>query len=337
MTVRTTLKTKRRLPTRNTSNSDSDSEPLPPSDRRALAEAFGTKKARKRLQDQTENAISPSKSIRPNQPLDPLASAVLSTMPTSNPSRAKTAEEAASSKSIPKPNLSASSPSEAYPISTLVGNTDNLSNIRIQSLLDSVAASASVQINSHFLGPLLVKAAQARDIRACRLLKYTLLLIELYKIIITPPPGRPAKPHAPKRLPRLDTNVMKPLLEAYTGPLVDATAIRFTENAAGCGGNVTKWHLDLLVTHILALSLHVATPPFVVDTWLLQKDLVMDAPTIGTMFKELGCEVKAMGKSEMEGRKLSRAEGGLRRLVKLKVPLTFPGVKIGGGRRGMGR
>ena len=117
------------------------------------------------------------------------------------------------------------------------------------------------------------------------------------------------------------------------------------------GGHVTKHDLTLLHTTICALSLHIPPQPakdggsssqggnapneLATDPADLRDDLHLESPVILQYFRELGCRVDKPRESEFAkwGIKGGKAEAAARRVARLRIPVEFPKVSRGGGKR----
>lgn len=91
------------------------------------------------------------------------------------------------------------------------------------------------------------------------------------------------------------------------------------------GREMTKWHVDNLITHIAALSLIVDN--FETDTHDLREDLRLDAKQMGQYFHEIGCRVGAPTEAERLKLKITKAEAASHRVARLRLPLEFPKVR----------
>ena len=162
------------------------------SSRAALGLSFGTKKSQKAIRALTENAISSHKHVNgtstagsqsSSQPLDPLAAAVIDSM-TGTTSTMATREELQSAvddaKPRPKPNLQATTPSEVYPVSDLVGGEETFRLLVVRDWQDAVAADKPVLTKSRFVSKRLANLAQAGDVKRLKTLRYLLILLDFY-------------------------------------------------------------------------------------------------------------------------------------------------------------
>ncbi|KAK5153268.1 hypothetical protein LTR04_006244 [Oleoguttula sp. CCFEE 6159] len=101
------------------------------------------------------------------------------------------------------------------------------------------------------------------------------------------------------------------------GALLDGIRRRFAD-----GGEMSKWHVDYLITHVAALSLVVDN--FSSDTYDLKEDLRLENKQMSQYFHELGCKMSAPTEKEKQLIKLSKTEAAAHRIARLKLPLDFP-------------
>lgn len=286
-----------------------------------LGLAFGTKKSQKVIRALTANAItaSPTKSksqtSATGRALDPLASAVVSSMTqftSSMPTREQMQADIDESKPIPKPNLAAETPAEVYPVEQLVGGQNVLRNMNVQELMDKVKAGEDVQTKSLFVSRRLVAVVQGDDVKRVRTLKYLLLLLEWYKCLKGGHKGG-------KKVPRDEE--MGPLMEQHGSEVVRGLGRRFADQ-----GELNKWHLDNFITHICALALTLDN--FFTDTHDIREDLKLERTQVQKYFQELGCIVALPTENEREKLKITKAERANHRHARLRLPLVFPKVRV---------
>lgn len=300
--------------------------------RNALGLAFGTKKSKKAIQSLTTNAITssqgrqnPTTSSSSPPPLDPLASAVLSTMPATTSTTATTSDQAAeleAAKPRPKANLDAQTPQEVYDPNVLAGGADVLAKIKVKDWIDAVKAGRDVPLPSLYVAKRIPSVVgTGKDVPRLRLLKYVFLLLRWYKAL------KPAQGKKRGRMvPRIESPDLLSLNTEFGTELVAGLKKRFADEA----GELNKWHVDNFVTHVLACMLVI--DGFEVDTHNAAFDLGLEQGALANYFKELGCAVGKMSKKDCEDRGLSRAEGSSRRLARLRLPLVFPKLRVRGGK-----
>ena len=211
-----------------------------------LGLAFGTRKSQKAIRALTANAIkaspmkSKSQSSETGRALDPLASAVLSSMAqftSSMPTREQMQADIDENKPTPKPNLAAETPAGVYPVEQLVGGTNVLRNMSVQELMDKVNAGEDVQTRSLFVSNRLRAVVQSDDVKRVRTLRYLQLLLEWHK-------GLKVGYKGAKKLP--NDEEMAPLIEQYGSEVVRGVGKRFADR--GCVRTRILHSISLLTT-----------------------------------------------------------------------------------------
>ncbi|KAK7534384.1 RNA polymerase I associated factor, A49-like protein [Phyllosticta citribraziliensis] len=273
--------------------------------RQELGREFGTKKAKKALASITENAIAPGSGASG----DSVAAAVLqsvsdatSDLPTKESLQAAVDE----GKPRPQANLDATNPAEVYTPESLIG-TDTLRLVDAQPWIDAMQNGEAVQVHSRFVASRIPNfALQKKGLKKLKILKYILLLVDFLDAL------KPSRSGSKRIPPRED-------LEKKTGAsgaLLDSVRRKFAN-----GNELTKWHVDYLITHVAAMALIV--DDYEVDTFELREDLKLDNKQIAQYFHEIGCKVNNPTDKE-RGKKYSKAEATNHKIAKLKIPLDFP-------------
>lgn len=90
--------------------------------------------------------------------------------------------------------------------------------------------------------------------------------------------------------------------------------------------DLTKWHIDNLLTHIAVLTLYI--DDFETDTCDLREDLGLSQKTLEMYFKELGAKMAPMSEKQRSDIKITKEVAGLHRIAKLKLPLEFPKQRV---------
>ncbi|EOD46513.1 putative a49-like rna polymerase i associated factor protein [Neofusicoccum parvum UCRNP2] len=277
--------------------------------RQDLGREFGTKKAKKALASITENAINPTAGAAEGNVADPVAKAVLESMADATadmPTRDSLQAAVDENKPRPRANLEATAPSEVYPPDVLIGS-DNMRLIEVKSWIDMVAKNEDIKTSSMFVAHRVYDISRGKNVKKIKVLKYILLLIDFLAAL------KPARNGAKKLPQRAD-------LETKTktsGALLDGVRRKFAD-----GNELTKWHVDNLITHIAALSLFI--DDYVTDTFDLREDLRLDNKLIGQYFHEIGCRVGPPTEKERTDGGYSKAEAVNHKTAKLRIPLDFP-------------
>ncbi|KAI4116385.1 MAG: hypothetical protein LQ338_007723, partial [Usnochroma carphineum] len=114
-------------------------------------------------------------------------------------------------------------------------------------------------------------------------------------------------------------------LSGWSSSLVDSVSQRFTEGSGG-SRNVTRWHLDNLITHICATAITV--DGFTSNIYDLGQDLRLEAKNTRSYFREIGCQVGPPTEAEMKRMGLRKKDA----VARLKLPLSFPKMRVPVGR-----
>ncbi|KAF2457032.1 RNA polymerase I associated factor, A49-like protein [Lineolata rhizophorae] len=330
------------------------------SQRNELGLEFGTTKAKRAIQSQTENAIiSPSRpgGAPPRPPPSPpsphdvpassqqkrsqeqqqqpdtddlAARAILRGMDTGGhdaPTREQMRAGVDAAKPRPTPDVAAQSPADVYPPARLVGGADVLQQIPVHDWL----AAEDVRLHSRFVARRLAALSKvARDggkqasdaVLKLRLLRYLGLLMEFYGCL------KPARDGA-KRLPAKEewkAGVGGVVSEKAPGEWADKAKRRFSEK-----GLVSKWNVDNLITHMCALA--VTIDNFAADVFDLREDLRLDNKQISQYFHEIGCKVANPTEEERKRSGFLKADTINHRVARLKLPLDFPKQRVTSRRR----
>jgi len=281
--------------------------------RRSLGMEFGTKKAKKAIAALTDNAISPRKSetsARPDsQSKDALVTAVLESMASSTagmPTRDDIQAAVDEAKPRPKPNMDATTPAEVYPLDSLISREERVA-MQVTDWLYAVENKEAVKTSSRFVANRLQNIASSKDISRLKALRYILAIID-FNAVLKPLRG------GGRKLPLRDELKKKVNIP---DAVLDGMKRKFA-----AGSELTKWHVDKLMTHTAALALFVDN--FETDVYDLREDLRLDSKQIHQYYRELGCKISGPTEKERERLKISKAEAIQHHIAKLKIPPEFP-------------
>ena len=317
------------------------------SQRTALAEAFGTKQARKAVQSVQENALL---SNAPGGAPNAAESALLSSIPKDQLQQKSAQEEIQAAKPLPQPNLSATHPSQVYSIESLVpGGMATLRQMPIREWEQALSVGEGITTSSRFVANRV--ETTGGDKTQLQILRFILMLLEFCKSLKPSRGGSDSKGGpGSKKLPPRDE--LRKILSSSTGaqgaqsittPTVsDALLDTLRRKFAPQGSFLSKTDLTFLHTTICALTLHIppeaGNPPteLATDPSDIRDDLRLDTQQIITQyFRELGCRIDKPKESEFAkwGIKNGKAEAAAKRIVRLKLPVEFPKLSRGGGGR----
>ncbi|KAF2434796.1 RNA polymerase I associated factor, A49-like protein [Tothia fuscella] len=285
--------------------------------RKMLGMEFGTKKAKKMIASLTENAISRKSRPDGSRPTDALTEAVLDNLAETTANLATREQRQAAvdgAKPRPKPNLQATTPAEVYDLYNLIKEED-LNDMPIKEWQDATETGEDVKTLSRYVSNRLYELSSKKEnVLRLKVLRYVYMLIQFYGALL---PGKGGG----KKLPQKSDLATK--IEGGSDAIVDGMKRQFAD-----GAMLTKWHVDKLILHILALTLLV--DQFVTDTHDVREDLRLENRQISQYYSELGCKITAPNDSDrllkMQG--VSKAEAALRKMAKLKLPLEFPKERI---------
>lgn len=94
---------------------------------------------------------------------------------------------------------------------------------------------------------------------------------------------------------------------------------------------MTKWYRNYILTHILALALTVDN--FNSDTNNIRVDLKLEMKELKSLYRELGCPLRAPTETELKQLKITKAEGAMHQYAQVKLPLEFPKTRAPARRR----
>lgn len=282
--------------------------------REELGREFGTKKAKKALDDRTTNALLGRGSADKKQSTNDVQSAILNSMSTPGGAAAmdedQALEAALASKPIPKPNLAAENVEDVYTLNTLLPPND-AKLVPIKEWQENVAANIDMSINRIFIAKRVQAIAKRDDIPRLRALSYLNALLDFHACLTT---------SKTRKIPKKE--ILDRKLASWPAPLVTSLRHRF----ANAANELPKWHMQNLYTHICALALYV--DGWETDTRDLREDLKLEQKEVVGYFRELGCKVSALTEKEMKERGIgSKAEAATVKMAKLKLPLDFPKVR----------
>lgn len=348
MTVRGTV--------RQAEAAEGDEAPIEPtsnySSRTALTHTFGTKKSKKLVQSRAENVLY-SRDADSNA-ANPLSEALLSSMPESEalpinsdgkPIDTTTAIQAG--KPLPKPDLTTTDVSQAYPLSHLILPYPYQSTLTAMPIADwrkLISEREAVQSSSRFIAHRVTYITQTANTQpspespgtaTLQLLRYIYLLIEFSRAISRFQPERRITPISKWSTGKITDQ------SNFPTPLLNALTIKYCPGGKG----PTKFHLILLHTTILALTLHIPPPSgthgpdiLATDPTDIQQDLNLTPHEARKYFRELGCKVEGATDTELDTWGIKKPIEKARtktKYAKLRLPLVFPQISKGApsGRR----
>ncbi|KAL7918936.1 RNA polymerase I associated factor, A49-like protein [Trichoderma austrokoningii] len=271
-----------------------------------LGQTFGTKKAKKAIQDKVLNAIAPQR--KPGDAstpvkLDDASKAILSSIGAVTSTMASREELQAAvdeAKPVPKANVDASEVYDVYRPEELIG-ADIINLVPIREWQEKAKHGESIQFQSRYVVSR-VQAIASNDSAEMRLrvLRYLSIVLLFYLY------SKPGRQKGTRQLPPREK--LRELLAPAPEAVVENIRRKFSD-----GGQLRKFHIDLLIAHCCALACIVDN--FEVDTQQLKDDLKLDQRVMNQYFHEIGARVKPV-KDKTEERTLQ--------IAKLTLPLDLP-------------
>lgn len=272
-----------------------------------LGQIFGTKKARKAIQDVTLNAISPQKKSANYQSsaatMDAASKAMLSSVGKVTSTMATREELQAAvdeAKPVPRPNLEAEDIEDVYDPRAIIG-ADVLNLVPIREWQEKAEHGDNISTSSRFVAKRVVRVATNKTpegVMRLRVLRYFYFVLLFY---LSSKPGRERGTRSV-----LARDKLREALQPAPEAVVENIRRKFSD-----GGVMRKFHLDLIKTHCCAFACMVDN--FEVDTQDLRDDLKLDQKEVNQLFHEIGGRVKPVKK-----------DGRTVHVARLALPLNFP-------------
>ncbi|XWW93593.1 hypothetical protein V2A60_001527 [Cordyceps javanica] len=269
-----------------------------------LGQTFGTKKARKVINERVLNAISPQKKAgdKPAD-IDDASRAMLhsvSKIAAGMATREQLQAVVDDAKPLPPVNVHAEDIHDAYDPKVVIG-ADILNMVPIREWQEQVRHKEGVQTVSKFVA-MRVNAIASNDTaeERLRVLRYLAFVIAFY---LNTKPGRQK---GSRSIPPRDK--LREALAPAPEAVIENIRRKFSE-----ANEMRKFHIDLLMTHVCVFAC--LTDNFEVDTQDLRYDLRLDDKTMNQYFREIGARVKPVSK---------KAEGVATSVARLVLPLDFP-------------
>lgn len=280
-----------------------------------LGTAFGTKKAKKRIQAQEDNAIGPTRrnGDKPAK-MDAGAAAVIASMQAATAgmsTRDELSAVADAAKPRPKANLEATELKDVYTIDDLIGD-EVFKTIPVIDWQTNTRKQKAMQVHSRWAAPLITTVVENTMKLKC--LRYIHIMIAMHKGLTE------AKRGGTKSLPDRDT--MRKIDGGIPESVVESIKRKFST-----GGLMSKFQIDLMRTHICALACIVQS--YEVDSWDLRLDLGLTPKEMQQYFREIGARITAFPAKRRVELGIDKAVASQRKLAILKIPLEFPQVSFG--------
>ncbi|KAH8169654.1 a49-like RNA polymerase I associated factor domain-containing protein [Sarocladium implicatum] len=276
-----------------------------------LGQAFGTKKAKKALNDMVINAIAPTSRDAPKTKVDDAAKAMLSSVgaiTSTMASREALQSVVDDAKPVPKANLNAEEIQDVYDPRVIIGE-DILNLVPIREWQEKAEHNDSIEVQSRYVADRVAAIASNPDaVQRLRVLRYAYFVMLFYKSTVL-------KGRGLRKIPQSDK--LRTILEPAPEAVIDSIRRKFSED-----GMMRKFHQELLMTYMCAMTCIIDN--FEVDTSHLVKDLSIEQKALNKFYQEIGGRVVPRS---IPGTKVKR------QVAVLTLPLKFPKQSVGARKR----
>ncbi|TDZ37025.1 DNA-directed RNA polymerase I subunit rpa49 [Colletotrichum spinosum] len=274
-----------------------------------LGQTFGTRKAKKAIEAVTLNAIDPNKgqedaprklNVADRATLEEIGG-ITATMATREQLQAAVDQ----AKPVPRANMEADAIQDVYDPDEIIGR-EVLAAVPVKDWTEPTKKGEDVQVFSRHVAERVKKTVDSGNLDKVRLLRYFYFLFLFHTM------AQPGRQRGTKRVPPRDK--LKERFAPAPQAVIEHIRRKFSD-----GGEIRKYHSDLLITHCLAIACIIDN--FEVDTSRLREDLRLEQKEINSYFYEIGARIKPVSNSK------EKAKGEKSRthyVAKLALPLQFP-------------
>lgn len=280
--------------------------------RNALGEAFGTKKAKAAITSLERNRIDAEK--LQDMEMDIVDAVTESTQDL--PSRAKMEQEAVHDRPTPVANVDAKNVEDVYPVHNIIPKKE-WAYLRVNTIMSETDEKKQLEMfpysKSSYVKKHLSTIVQQKSLEKLQLLYYASLLFGVYE----------------NRRVRDKQSLMTRLQNKASEVLVDGILERFAISKASQFGKskdrsftIDPQHEDKLLCYLLAIILHINN--FVVELPPLANELNMKPTRLVGLFKALGAIIKSATVAETEAFGIPKSAAGTYKIATLRVPFKLP-------------
>ncbi|KAL7276886.1 DNA-directed RNA polymerase I subunit rpa49 [Rhizina undulata] len=275
----------------------------------ALGKQFGTKKAQKLLESREMNKIDISEMDKSVQ-----SSIITQVGETTKdmPTTAELGTQMVEARLIPVFNKEAERPEDVYKLE------DVISKEEWEMIWVKEWEKGTVKTNSTYVKHHVQKLLQqeTKNVKALKILKYISWMIDFY-LYQAKSRGRVHGIDRVKKILGMDHVLVEGLFKRYT-----------EKTTSGNEGDNKEMHTvppslaNKLLYYMVVLCLMV--DGYDVDLFELKQDLEVQPKELIMAFKEVGCSVRELTKTQYTAMKMTKAEAAQHRRAVLKIPLEFP-------------
>ncbi|KHC39189.1 DNA-directed RNA polymerase I subunit RPA49 [Candida albicans P76067] len=281
--------------------------------RNALGEAFGTKKAKSAITNLEKNRIDSEK-------LQDIEMDIVDTVKEST--RDLPAQEDGVDRPAPLANVDATNVEDIYPLENIIPEKD-WQYLRVSSILTAENPLEKLPFTkSKFIAKQLPILISQKNTEKLQMLFYASLLLGVYE----------------NRRVKDKQSLMTRLQNIPSEILVDGILDRFAISRATKFGKskdksftIDPYHEDKLLTYLFILLLHINN--FTVELVPLSKDLKLKNTRLVGLFRALGAIIKSATVGEAEALGIPKSAVGTYKIATLKVPFKLPELTRRGKRR----
>lgn len=297
--------------------------------RNALGEAFGTKKAKQAITNLEKNRIDADK--LQDMEMD-IIDSVQDSLTASNNNNNNSANanngsasqnDAFSNSPIPRPNVDATNVEHIYPIKSIIPAKD-WSYIRVQSIFTDSDPISQFPSSPEFIKQQLPSIIDQQNLEKLQILYYASLLFAIYEN---------------RRVSSKD-QLMTKLDHKPSEALVDTILTNFTIARTSKFGKskdrsftIDPHNEDKLLCYLIILILHLSN--FSVALNPLARDLKLKPTKLVALFRAVGAIIKSATVGEAEALGIPKSSVGTYKIAHLKVPFKMPELtrRRGGAKR----
>ncbi|KAK6454721.1 RNA polymerase I alpha subunit [Scheffersomyces xylosifermentans] len=290
--------------------------------RNALGEAFGTKKAKAAITNLEKNRIDAEK--LQDIELDIVDNVKSSTQDL--PTREKMAESVTNDRPTPVANVDATNVEDIYPLINIIPKKE-WDFLRISPLLADIDEKERIELlpysKSSYINKRLPLLVSQKNAEKLQLLMYASLLFGVYD----------------NRRVKDKQTLMTRLQNKPSEVLVDGILERFAIARSSQFGKskdrsfvIDPHHEDMLLCYLLAIILHIDN--FMVELPPLANELNMKPTRLVGLFKALGAIIKSATVGQAEAFGIPKAAASTYKIASLKVPFKLPEMTRRGKRGG---
>lgn len=283
--------------------------------RNALGEAFGTKKAKQAITNLEKNRIDADKLQDMEMDIIDSVQDTLTNNAQSSTTKGQTNNDVTdfSNSPIPKPNVDATNVEDIYPIKTIIPAKD-WSYIRVQSIFTDSDPIKQFPSSPEFIKQQLSSIIEHQNLEKLQILYYASLLFAIYS-------NRRGVSSKDQLMNKLDPKPSEALIDTILGNFTIARTSKFGKSKDR-SFTIDPHNEDKLLCYLIILILHLSN--FSVALNPLARDLKLKPTKLVALFRAVGCIIKSATVGEAEALGIPKSSVGTYKIAHLKVPFKMP-------------